>query len=59
MFVDLVFAVGWVTMVHLLFRVLDGPEWAYYTFMLAGVVAYFGFVSSLESATAGRERSEK
>ncbi|MFP8953599.1 hypothetical protein ACLI4Z_11575 [Natrialbaceae archaeon A-arb3/5] len=51
MFVDLVFAVAWVTMVHLLFLVLDGPDLAYYMFMLAGIVAYFGFITSLEHAT--------
>ncbi|TYT63116.1 hypothetical protein FYC77_05605 [Natrialba swarupiae] len=58
MFVDLVFAVGWVTMVHLLFAVLEGPDWAYYMFMLAGIVAYFGFVTSLEHATGERDRPE-
>jgi hypothetical protein len=57
-FIDLVFAIGWVTMVDLLFRVLDGPTWAYYMFMLAGIVAYFGFVTSLEFATSEREKSE-
>ncbi|WP_255170003.1 hypothetical protein [Natrononativus amylolyticus] len=51
MFVDLVFAVVWVTMVDLLFRVLEGPDLAYYGFMLAGIIAYFGFVTSLEAAT--------
>ncbi|ELY87625.1 hypothetical protein C483_17038 [Natrialba hulunbeirensis JCM 10989] len=47
---DLVFAIVWVTMVDGLFRVLEGPDWAYYGFMLAGIVAYFGFVTSLEYA---------
>jgi len=51
---DLAFAIGWVTAVDLLFRVLDGPTWAYYMFMLAGIVAYFGFVTSLELATSDR-----
>ncbi|MDG5761596.1 hypothetical protein QA600_19905 [Natronococcus sp. A-GB1] len=50
-FVDLVFAVSWVTMVEIIFRVLEGPTWAYYMFMLAGIVAYFGFVTSLEMAS--------
>ncbi|ELY57278.1 MULTISPECIES: hypothetical protein [Natronococcus] len=50
-FVDLVFAVSWVTMVEIIFRVLEGPTWAYYMFMLAGIVAYFGFVTSLEVAS--------
>ncbi|NGM67516.1 hypothetical protein G6M89_00590 [Natronolimnobius sp. AArcel1] len=48
--VDLAFAVAWVTMVDLLFRVLEGPDWAYYMFMLAGIIAYFGFFASLELA---------
>ncbi|WP_165874889.1 hypothetical protein [Natrarchaeobius oligotrophus] len=59
MVVDLAFAVAWVTMVHALFLVLDGPDWAYYGFMLAGVVAYFGFMGSLERARADRERSNE
>lgn len=54
MVVDLVFAVAWVTMVSVIFAALDGPQWAYYLFMAAGVVAYFVFFASLESA---RERS--
>ncbi|MFU8867405.1 hypothetical protein [Natronococcus sp.] len=53
-FVDLVFAVSWVTMVEIIFRVLEGPTWAYYMFMLAGIVAYFGFVTSLETARTDR-----
>ena len=48
---DLAFAIGWVTLVDLLFRVLEGPTWAYYMFMLAGIIAYFGFIASLELAT--------
>lgn len=48
---DLTFAILWVTMVELLFTVFEGPDWAYYMFMLAGVVAYFGLVWSLEAAT--------
>ncbi|WP_254840191.1 hypothetical protein [Natronomonas marina] len=54
MFTDLVFAVAWVTLVNVFFRFVDGPTWAYYLFMLAGVVAYFGFVSSLEVAREGQ-----
>jgi 4-amino-4-deoxy-L-arabinose transferase-like glycosyltransferase len=50
MVTDLVFAVAWVTLVNVIFRVLDGPTWAYYLFMFAGVAAYFGFVYSLEAA---------
>ncbi|MFP9190410.1 hypothetical protein [Natronosalvus vescus] len=48
---DLLFAVVWVTLADLLFRILEGPDLAYYLFMLAGIVAYFGFVWSLEAAT--------
>jgi hypothetical protein len=47
MLIDLVFACSWVTMVTVLFGVLDGPQWAYYLCMLAGVVAYYGFFTSL------------
>ncbi|EMA42573.1 hypothetical protein [Halobiforma nitratireducens] len=53
--VDLVFAVVWVTMVDVLFRILEGPDLAYYTFMLAGIVAYFGFFASLEAARSDQE----
>jgi len=51
---DLVFAVVWVTVVSVIFEVVDGPDWAYYAAMLAGIVAYFGFFASLEVA---KERS--
>ena len=50
MFTDLVFAVAWVTLVNVIFRVADGPTWAYYMFMFAGVLAYYGFVFSLRAA---------
>lgn len=50
MLVDLVFAVVWVTVVSLIFDVVAGPRWAYYLFMFAGVVAYFGFFASLDVA---------
>ncbi|MFD1588960.1 hypothetical protein ACFR9U_18430 [Halorientalis brevis] len=49
---DLVFALVWVTIVELFFNFVDGPTWAYYMFMLAGIVAYFGFFWSLELAKA-------
>lgn len=51
---DLLFALVWVTIVEVFFTFVDGPQWAYYTFMLAGVVAYFGFFWSLDVA---RERA--
>lgn len=52
--VDLAFAVAWVTVVTVLFDVLDGPRWAYYVCLLGGVVAYYGFFASLEAARAER-----
>ncbi|MFC4986601.1 hypothetical protein [Saliphagus infecundisoli] len=51
---DLAFAVVWVTMVEVLFTVADGPTWAYYACMFAGVVAYFGFVWNTELAVGWR-----
>lgn len=47
---DLVFAIVWVTLVNAIFTVLDGPQWAYYLCLLAGIVVYFGLVVSLELA---------
>lgn len=47
---DLVFAVVWVTAVNAFFRLVDGPTWAYYMFMVAGILAYYGFVYSVELA---------
>ncbi|ELY85127.1 hypothetical protein [Natrialba taiwanensis] len=49
---DLLFAVVWVGLVSFLFEFvfLDAPTWAYYMFMLSGVVAYYGFFFSLEQA---------
>ncbi|QIB76032.1 hypothetical protein G3I44_18160 [Halogeometricum borinquense] len=53
MLTDLLFALVWVTGVSVLFDVLNGPQWAYYLCLCAGVVAYYGFFASLEAA---RER---
>lgn len=50
--IDLVFAIVWVTAIDLLFRILEGPDWAYYMFMLAGIAAYFLFFANLELATS-------
>lgn len=47
---DLVFALVWVTLVDAFFRLVDGPTWAYYMMMVAGVVAYFGFIYSVQLA---------
>lgn len=54
---DLVFAVAWVTVVSLLFDLVNGPQWAYYLCMGAGVVAYFGFVASLSAAKQRQDES--
>lgn len=52
MMADLVFAIAWVVGVNLLFDLTNGPQWAYYLCMFAGVVAYFGFFASLKMARA-------
>lgn len=54
MLADLAFAVIWVTAVTVLFDLLQGPQWAYYLCMFAGVIAYFGFFASLDAAENGR-----
>lgn len=49
--VDLVFALTWVTVVSVLFRLLPpAPQWAYYLALAAGIPAYYGFFWSLELA---------
>lgn len=50
MVVDFVFALTWVTVVSLLFELVQGPNWAYQLCLAAGVVAYFGFFTSLSLA---------
>lgn len=55
MFVDLVFAMAWVTAVSLLFEAVRGPQWAYYLAMFGGVVAYYGFFWSLDAARESPE----
>lgn len=52
---DLMFAIVWVTMVDVFFNLVDGPRWAYYMFMLAGIVAYYGFFASLKLAKETQE----
>lgn len=52
---DLVFALVWVTIVNAFFRLVDGPDWAYYLLMFAGVVAYFGFIYSVQLAAEVNE----
>ena len=53
---DLAFAVVWVTIVEIIFYALEGPQWAYYACMAAGVVAYFGFVWNFELATSQQKQ---
>ena len=53
MLFDLVFAIAWVSVVTALFSLLQTPQWVYYLTLAGGVAAYYGFVTSLESA---RER---
>ncbi|SEP05906.1 hypothetical protein SAMN04487948_11270 [Halogranum amylolyticum] len=50
MVVDLVFALTWVTVVTVLFQVVQGPNWAYQLCLASGVVAYYGFFTSLSLA---------
>ncbi|MCT9098295.1 hypothetical protein [Haloarchaeobius sp. HME9146] len=52
MAVDLAFALAWVTLVTLLFEVVQGPSWAYQLTLASGVVAYYGFFASLSVAKA-------
>lgn len=53
MLFDLVFAIAWVTVVSLVFRGLGAPKLVYYLGLASGVVAYFGFVWSLELVEEG------
>lgn len=55
MLTDLAFAVVWVTMVETIFTLLDGPTWAYYLFMVAGIAAYFGLIWSFKVAEAQQQ----
>ncbi|WP_418282300.1 hypothetical protein [Halorubrum sp. DTA98] len=52
MVLDLLFALGWVGLVSLLFEFvfIGAPTWVFYMFMLAGIPAYFGFLVSLSIA---------
>ncbi|WP_049910725.1 hypothetical protein [Natrinema gari] len=56
MLTDLAFAVVWVTVVELVTYLLSPPTWVYYTLMLAGIVAYFGFVWNFELAISQQHR---
>ncbi|WP_396613428.1 hypothetical protein ACH9L7_17530 (plasmid) [Haloferax sp. S1W] len=52
MVTDLLFALAWVTAVSILFDVVDGPQWAYYLCLAAGVLAHYGFFTSVDAARA-------
>ena len=54
MLTDLLFALVWVTVVSVVFDALGAPRWATYLAMGAGVVAYYGFFWSLETARRTR-----
>ncbi|MDF9746340.1 hypothetical protein [Natrinema salsiterrestre] len=49
---DLAFAVVWVTLVELINYFLEPPTTVYYLLMLAGIVAYFGFLWNFDLATS-------
>lgn len=53
--VDLLFAIAWVTLVDVLFQVVQGPTWAYYMMMLTGVVVYFALFWNFELAESAYE----
>jgi hypothetical protein len=59
MVVDLAFALAWVTLVSALFQVIQGPNWAYQLCLAAGVVAYFGFFTSLSLAKEQQSSSAR
>ncbi|CQH56911.1 uncharacterized protein HHUB_2452 [Halobacterium hubeiense] len=50
MLFDLAFAFAWVIVVTLLFEALGAPQLVYYGALASGVVAYYGFVFSLQHA---------
>jgi len=55
MLFDLVFALAWATVVSAFVTLVDGPQWALYLLLIAGIPAYFGFVYSMELAKTYRE----
>ncbi|WP_226006121.1 hypothetical protein [Natrinema salinisoli] len=52
---DLAFAVVWVTLVELINYFLEPPTTVYYLLMLAGIVAYFGFLWNFDLATSQQQ----
>jgi hypothetical protein len=59
MVVDLVFALTWVTVVTVLFEVVQGPSWAYQLCLASGVIAYYGFFTSLSLAKRQQSTSTR
>jgi hypothetical protein len=55
---DMAFALVWVTLVVGFVTVVDGPTWARYLLLVAGIPAYFGFVYSLELAKEHQKQRE-
>jgi hypothetical protein len=53
---DMAFALVWVTVVVAFVTIVDGPDWARYLLLAAGIPAYFGFVYSLEWAKQNEKR---
>lgn len=49
---DLAFAIAWVGLVTAFFDLTNGPQWAYYLCMFAGVVAYYLLFGMSEAAVA-------
>lgn len=47
---DLVFALGWVGIVSVIFSAIGGPQWLYYALLLGGIPAYFLFIASWKLA---------
>lgn len=58
MLTDLAFAIVWVTIVETVNYLLEPPTLVYYMLMLAGIVAYFGFIWNFELATKLQNRSK-
>ncbi|AKH96900.1 hypothetical protein [Halanaeroarchaeum sulfurireducens] len=51
---DLLFALVWVGLVSVIFGLVEGPQWAYYLLLAAGIPAYYGFVFSMGVAKASQ-----
>ncbi len=53
---DMLFALVWVTIVVSFVDFVDGPTWARYLLLVAGIPAYFGFIYSMEFAKESKKR---